>query len=356
VNTGAGRPGGAPGVPALPGRITVIAGVNGAGKSSIVGATIRALGGVYYNPDEAARALRAAEPRLTQADANLRAWEAGRAGLERAIAHREQFTFETTLGGATITALLGRALDADLEVAMHFVGLDSPERHIARVRSRVARGGHDIPEGTIRMRYRRSREHLVALLPRLTSLVVFDNSAEADPEEGQVPMPRRLLETASGRFVIVAPVTDIPEWARPIVAASLLPRGRGLPHRHQPHPGHVIARDVDLGAHPRSATKRFDNASASRDGFGQQATHGVAQYGGVRSVVCQGTGDRPEQVAILGARRHLNARESALGEPGAIRLACTLPGGGHEWSCPGTDAARRSAAMRSARKILSSDW
>ena len=38
-------------------RIHVLAGVNGAGKSSIGGAAIRAFGGEYYNPDEAARGL-----------------------------------------------------------------------------------------------------------------------------------------------------------------------------------------------------------------------------------------------------------------------------------------------------------
>jgi predicted ABC-type ATPase len=205
-----------------PARITVIAGVNGAGKSSVVGATIRARGGAYFNPDEEARALRAEDPGLSQEAANARAWEAGRAGLERAIARHEHFAFETTLGGATITALLGRALDAGLEVVMRYVGLDSPERHVARVRSRVARGGHDIPEAQIRERYRRSREHLVALLPRLTSLVVYDNSIEGDPEAGVAPAPRRLLHMTIGRIITVAPAAQIPEWARPIVSAAIL--------------------------------------------------------------------------------------------------------------------------------------
>jgi predicted ABC-type ATPase len=36
-------------------RIFVLAGVNGAGKSSIGGAMLRALGADYYNPDEAAK-------------------------------------------------------------------------------------------------------------------------------------------------------------------------------------------------------------------------------------------------------------------------------------------------------------
>jgi predicted ABC-type ATPase len=213
---------GGPGAPRGSARITVIAGVNGAGKSTLVGETIRARGGAYYNPDEEARALRAADPGLSQEAANARAWEAGRAGLERAIARGEDFAFETTLGGATIATLLGRALDAGLEVVVRYIGLDSPERHLARVRSRVARGGHDIPEAMIRERYRRSREHLVALLPRLTSLVVYDNSVEDDPEAGVAPAPQRLLHMAAGRIVAVAPAARIPEWAHPIVSAAIL--------------------------------------------------------------------------------------------------------------------------------------
>ncbi|KAA0224181.1 ZTL protein, partial [bacterium] len=33
----------------------MIAGVNGGGKSSLAGATMREFGGLYYNPDEVAR-------------------------------------------------------------------------------------------------------------------------------------------------------------------------------------------------------------------------------------------------------------------------------------------------------------
>ena len=105
---------------------------------------------------------------------------------------------------------------------MRYVGLDTPERHLARVRARVARGGHDIPEVNIRDRYQRSREHLVALLPRLTSLVVYDNSAEGDPDAGVAPALRRLLHVATGRIVAIAPAAQIPPWARPVVAAAIL--------------------------------------------------------------------------------------------------------------------------------------
>lgn len=200
----------------------MIAGVNGAGKSSVVGATIREAGGRYFNPDEEAGALTEEHPGLSQLQANARAWETGRRGLERAIARQENYTFETTLGGQTIANLLSQALDAGLEVVMRYVGLDSPERHIARVRARVLLGGHDIPEQKIRERYSTSREHLIALLPRLTDLVVYDNSEERDPNQDEEPTPLPLLRTADGRILFVAPRDRIPSWAHPIVAAAIL--------------------------------------------------------------------------------------------------------------------------------------
>ena len=60
-----------------PPHIYVIAGVNGAGKSTIAGATFREFGGHYYNPDEAARSLKTTNPALTQAGANSAAWLQG---------------------------------------------------------------------------------------------------------------------------------------------------------------------------------------------------------------------------------------------------------------------------------------
>src|SRR5437899_2385939 len=106
--------------------------------------------------------------------------------------------FETTLGGATITALLERALASGLDVRVWYVGLGSVELHLARVRARVAAGGHDIPEATVRRRFHDSRLNLIRLLPRLTELRVYDNSAEADPRAGVAPEPRLLLQLARG--------------------------------------------------------------------------------------------------------------------------------------------------------------
>ena len=95
--------------------IYVLARVDGTGKSSIGGAAVRYYGGEYFNPDEAARALREKKPSLTQADANSAAWRQAVTLLKRAIEKRLDFIFETTLCGNTITDLLANAAEQGIE-------------------------------------------------------------------------------------------------------------------------------------------------------------------------------------------------------------------------------------------------
>jgi predicted ABC-type ATPase len=141
--------------------------------------------------------------------------------LERAISERLDFVFETTLGGHTISGLLEQALSQKIEVRIWYVGLASPELHIARVRSRVAAGGHDIPEAKIRERYENSRLHLVELMPKLTELRVFDNSEEADPRASLTPQPKLLLHMSHGKILGSCDLTETPQWAKPILAMAI---------------------------------------------------------------------------------------------------------------------------------------
>jgi len=199
----------------------VLAGTNGAGKSSIAGAIFRQAGTEYFNPDEAATRIISVNAGITQAEANSLAWYEGKRLLKRAIAERCNFAFETTLGGNTITELLDRALLTGIEVRIWYVGLNSPELHIERVRSRVARGGHDIPETRIRERYNNSRLNLIRLLPRLTELLLYDNSYEADPRSGIAPELKFILHFAAGKIVRSCDLPLTPEWAKPILAAAV---------------------------------------------------------------------------------------------------------------------------------------
>lgn len=203
----------------------MLAGCNGAGKSSIGGQAFRAAGIPYFNPDDAAReaiAIASAYGRpMTQGEANAWAWNEGVTRLRRAIAEHGNYALETTLGGDTIVGLLLEAADAGLAVNVWFVGLDSVELHVARVRQRVARGGHDIPRADIERRHVRGRLNLIRLLPELHQLLVYDNSTQADAGGPANVEPRLLLGTVDGRITGSADFSATPAWAKPIVAVAL---------------------------------------------------------------------------------------------------------------------------------------
>lgn len=199
--------------------IWVLAGTNGAGKSSVGGAALLQAGMEFYNPDQVTRDIMKAYPDRSLEQANGEAWQRGTDLLRAAISVPHNFAFETTLGGHTITNLLLGALKKGLAVQMWYCALASPELHIQRVRARVKRGGHDIPEDKIRERYDVSRRNLIKLVPNLTSLRLYDNSKEAKGS----PQPRLIMATENGR-VVELDTANVPAWAKPIVGATLTNR------------------------------------------------------------------------------------------------------------------------------------
>jgi predicted ABC-type ATPase len=201
--------------------IYVLAGTDGAGKSSVAGATFRARGSNYFNPDEATRRILDANPDLGLDEANTRAWGQGKRLLQTATTTHRDFAFETTLGGNTIPSMLETAHSAGLAVRVWYVGLQGADLHIARVGARVAEGGHDVPETKIRERYDRSRENLIRLLPRLTELRLYDNSEERNPAKGIAPRPRLILHAADGAVRETCEMPAVPGWAKPIFMAAL---------------------------------------------------------------------------------------------------------------------------------------
>ncbi|OZI66805.1 AAA family ATPase [Bordetella genomosp. 11] len=200
--------------------VYVLAGVNGAGKSSIGGHLLTQAGMTWFNPDTFAREL-ARHHGYAVEDANAAAWNEGVRRLERAVSSGKSFAFETTLGGRTIVRKLIAAA-ATHDILVWFCGLRDAEQHIARVRLRVAQGGHDIPEGRIRQRCRTSLLNLLALMPRLAQLRVYDNSL--DVAVGQaIPEPRLVLWMDDGRRIFPAThreASTTPDWAKPLVEAA----------------------------------------------------------------------------------------------------------------------------------------
>lgn len=170
------------------------------------------------------KCVRKANKGIVDIIGNVHAWEEGVRRLDTAIARRQAYAFETTLGGRTIAAKI-QAATGTHDVIIWFCGLDSPERHIARVRTRVAQGGHDIPEAKIRDRYPQAQRNLINFMPRLAHLQVYDNSAEVPVGEA-IPDPALVMEMKTGHLILPA-ADDVtaprrtPLWAVPLVEAAL---------------------------------------------------------------------------------------------------------------------------------------
>jgi predicted ABC-type ATPase len=201
----------------------VLAGVNGAGKSSVGGHLLEREGLTWFNPDTFARELMASTG-CHQETANGCAWQEGMRRLEEAIAKGLNHAFEKTLGGKSVTAKILEAAKTH-DVLIWFCGLSSPELHIARVKARVAAGGHPIPEEKIRERYLNAQLNLIKLVPHAACIKVYDNSAEA-AADGTVPDPVLVLDMENGQ--VITPAADnlealqrTPEWTKAIVEAAL---------------------------------------------------------------------------------------------------------------------------------------
>ena len=92
---------------------------------------------------------------------------------------RVSYAFETTLSGRGYIALLRRLNAQGYEIHVFFLWLRSVDLALSRVRERVSRGGHDVPEPIVLRRFERSTRNFLLHYRHLANVcTVFDNSGE----------------------------------------------------------------------------------------------------------------------------------------------------------------------------------
>ena len=161
-------------VPAQKPTIYIIAGCNGAGKTTFAKEflpnEVRCLR--FFNADEVARGLSPLEPSAGAVKAARLLLQE----IEASLLRKQTFALETTLSGKTYIQLFARALRLAYELELHYLWLSSPSQAIARVRQRVRKGGHNVPEQDIRRRFKRSLDNLFGhYLALATRWSVWDN-------------------------------------------------------------------------------------------------------------------------------------------------------------------------------------
>lgn len=156
----------------------LVAGPNGSGKSSLYAdAEIADFGRTVWiiNPDLLAARIAGTE-RLGLADANLEAVIRIEAWLDASIHAYQTVGVETVLSTGKYRRLVQAAKERRYEIRLIYVLLDSADRNVERVRLRVAKGGHDVPEDKIRERHGRSLAQLPWFLEHADRAWIFDNS------------------------------------------------------------------------------------------------------------------------------------------------------------------------------------
>jgi len=101
--------------------------------------------------------------------------------IDACVLKNESFAFETTLSGKLYEKKIKNWQSKGYEIIIYYLKLPSVEIAIERVKMRVIRGGHDVPEKDIRRRFERSWANFQEIYKSLADLwIVFDTS-EKEP-------------------------------------------------------------------------------------------------------------------------------------------------------------------------------
>jgi len=143
---------------------TIIGGINGVGKSSFIGA-------------------RNIENRIDvdkiAAEQGVSNIEAGRIALkmiDEFLEKGEPFAQETTLSGRRILKTIARAKELGYKIELYYIGVDTVEESLERIRNRVRRGGHAIAENDVRRRFAARFDVLKEVLPICDKTAFYDNN------------------------------------------------------------------------------------------------------------------------------------------------------------------------------------
>ncbi len=181
--------------------MTVFAGTNGAGKSTI-SAQMKEYVGVIIDPDQIARAINPANPR----DADLSAGREAVKLIRQLISQRDNFAIETTLSGSFALRHMKMANEQGYRVVLYYIGLQDVQMHIDRVTSRVEQGGHWIAEKDIRWRYGQSLSNLIPALQVSDEVIIIDNTYK----------PEIVAEIKQSKIVFYKDET--PQWVKEALA------------------------------------------------------------------------------------------------------------------------------------------
>ena len=185
-------------------QLWILAGGNGAGKTTFYNLFLAPKGIKLVNADVIAEAICPENPeKVSYAAANV-----AEQIRERLLQQGVSFCFETVFSHVSKIDFVANAKAQGYEIVLVYIHLDSSELNEARVYQRVTEGGHSVPVDKIHSRIPRTMEHIGAVLPLVDEARLLDNSYRDNPFQ-QVACVRRGI-----RQWIIDP---LPHWTEEIL-------------------------------------------------------------------------------------------------------------------------------------------
>lgn len=182
-------------------QLWVLAGGNGAGKSTFYQQFLAPQGVQFVNADDIAHDLDSRRQETVSYDAAKIAERLRHELLHAGIS----FCFETVFSHPSKIDFLAEAKALGYEVVLVFIHLQMGELNLARVAQRVSEGGHKVPVEKIISRIPRTLQHIQSALPLADKAQLYDNSSSEFPFQ----LVARLAKGA-----LIQTADPLPGWAR----------------------------------------------------------------------------------------------------------------------------------------------
>ncbi|MCG8336414.1 MAG: zeta toxin family protein [Proteobacteria bacterium] len=185
-------------------QLWLLAGGNGAGKSTFYREFLEKRGMKFINADIIAKAINPEYPESVSYDAANLAEKL----REQLIQQGTSFCFETVFSHISKIDFIAKAKALGYEVILVYIHLESTDLNEARVLQRVSEGGHNVPAVKIRTRIPRTMKHIAKVLPLVDEARLLDNSSRTDPF-------KQVVRVKKGRYVKMQ--KRLPLWAKELL-------------------------------------------------------------------------------------------------------------------------------------------
>ena len=188
-------------------QIWLLAGGNGAGKSTFYHTELEPLGFPFVNANIIAKELYPDSPELHSYDAAIIAEQIRKDLLEQG----NSFCFETVFSHCSKIDFVSQAKIAGYEIVLVFIHLDNISLNLSRINQRISEGGHSVPPEKVETRILRTLENVRTVIPLCDSVYILDNSRADNPF-------KKLVTISNGK---IKKESVLPSWCKLIISDFL---------------------------------------------------------------------------------------------------------------------------------------